>query len=99
MKANVFKIQASDKSVTNKLKVPINESKIKKLFKISIPRKIPLNKDSKTLRVRSAKIIAIREGKSERYDGSMVKTLFPIKLNHFYQIFLDKGHILYFLLL
>jgi len=71
-KANVFNIQASDKSEVNKEMLEFADSKILKSFKINIPKITPPKRESKTFLVYSAKKIANNEGRRESDESSII---------------------------
>ncbi len=62
---------------------------------MKIPSTMPLNKDIVTLLVRSANMIAKSDGKRERAEFSMIKTLFLKVLNRCDQTFLCIFHTLF----
>ena len=72
-KPKVFNIQAFDRSVIKRLKRASKDSTKLKSFNIKSPSKIPLNKESNTLLVYSAKTIAKRDGTNDSIDVSILK--------------------------
>ena len=94
-KAKVLSIHGVLREVLKSSKSDTKVCIIAKSLTINKPRSIPLKRDNTTLRVIRAKKIARREGKRERAEGSMAKTLSLKVLVHCVQIFLDTLHILF----
>ncbi len=87
-------IHPSDNSEVNSEKGSPNDETTEKLFRIRIPRSVPLNSERRTFFVYSAKAIAKSDGSNESAESSIVKTLLLKELNQVFQTFLCKVHTL-----